>query len=146
MRSLCLSTQSSYYWHALNRLALVAVIVFVGGCNSSPTPPTRTQLGVVAPTPTTPPPPPTFGDLVVYLDISGSMKGYVKPVHKSFAHPSRTSAGNSIFSRTLLSLRDFAGNTQVKIHLRMVGAPQSDVKYMAVNIPARVQQSSLWSG
>lgn len=64
--------------------------------------------------------PATTDDLVVYLDISEPMKGYV------------LSGGQSVFSQTLRSLREFATtqSAPVKVHLRTVskevGPPQSN--------------------
>ncbi len=64
----------------------------------------------------------TANELVVYLDTSSPMKGYVLP------------DGQSVFSRTLRTLREFVTTleTQPRVYLRTVdsrvGEPQSDSK------------------
>lgn len=64
--------------------------------------------------------PATTDELVIYLDTSGSMKGYV------------SAAGQSVFSRTLRTLREFSTTLAkpVEVHLRtvesQVGPPQSN--------------------
>lgn len=140
MRSLRLSAQNSCYRRALSWLALVAIIVSFGvsfgGCNDSP--PTRKQIGAVAatPAPNVTSSPATTDDLVIYLDTSGSMQGYV------------SSEGSSVFSRTLRSLRDFATtlNPPVNVHMRTVdatvGAPQSDVEVATASINRSIYRGS----
>lgn len=107
------------YWLLLSGLLLAA------GCqNGGALPPGRKELGALAAqspkSPKTNDQPATTDDLVVYLDVSEPMKGYV------------LSGGQSVFSQTLRSLREFAAtqSTPVKVHLRTVskevGPPQSN--------------------
>lgn len=105
-------------------LVFLSLLVFSASCNGTAGP-GRKQ---VIPSPkasdsteasrTTPA---TTNDLVVYLDISAPMKGYVHH-------------GQSVFSRTLRTLREFSTTLSppVKVHLRKVSAGvgelQSDIE------------------
>jgi hypothetical protein len=101
-------------WAARNRsgflcLLLALLAVGPGGCTTEGLP-TRKQVGA-APSPTPPsPPPPTTDELVVYLDTSSPMKGYVQ------------TDGKSMFSKTLLLLRAFTAvmSPPVKVQVRKV--------------------------
>ncbi|MGH9842985.1 MAG: hypothetical protein ACREEM_29965 [Blastocatellia bacterium] len=97
---------------------LLVLLILSASC-SGPAPPGRKQLGAAAPagdarqnvSATT-------DDLVVYLDISEPMKGYV------------SAGGQSVFSRTLRVLREFTTTLSppVEVRLRTVAAAVSPLK------------------
>jgi hypothetical protein len=98
----------------INRLAwLIMSTLLLGLLACGPTPPTRKEVGAL---PTTKPhnptelPMKTTDDLVVYLDTSSPMKGFVQ------------ADGQSVFSRTLRTLREFATTLDppVNVSLRTV--------------------------
>lgn len=73
----------------------------------------QVQTGAKRSQPATPQtPPPTSDELVIYLDTSGSMQGYV------------SAAGQSVFSRALNTLREFSTTLArpVEVYLRTVEA------------------------
>jgi hypothetical protein len=97
---------------------LVFSNVCLSGCNGTVAP-GRKQIGAVYSAHNGPKEQSaTTNDLVVYLDTSKPMKGYV------------TSDGQSVFSQTLRTLREFSTtlSPQVKVHLRKVDSTVGDLQ------------------
>ncbi len=93
----------------LRGLTLALLVVALGGCNGSD-PITRKQAEAVPKEKPTAPPASSTDDLIVYLDTSSSMKGYVQ------------ADGRSVFSKTLRHLRAFTAvmSPPIKVQLRTV--------------------------
>lgn len=101
-------------------VALAAFLLCLVACDDAP-PPTRREIGAqpasASPDPSAPSQQ-TTDDLVVYLDTSSPMKGYVQ------------ADGQSIFSRTLRTLREFATTLDppVKVSLRTVDSVVGELR------------------
>jgi hypothetical protein len=120
---------------------LLSVLLLAAGCsNGGSLPPGRKELGALA-TETLKPPnlndqTATTDDLVIYLDASEPMKGYV------------LSGGQSVFSQTLRSLREFATtqSTPIKVHLRTVskeiGLPQPNAALAEASYTQKIYTGS----
>ena len=101
----------------LIRIAAICLLLTVclSGCGGED-PPDWEEAGVAITSPPTPPGPPTTDQLVVYLDTSGSMAGYVTP------------NGQNVFGLTLRALRDVATSFKpaVQVSVRHVEAVVKD--------------------
>src|SRR5688572_1945233 len=85
-------------------ITIAAIQMFGSGCSDdSPPPWSSVAVGTPRPAASTAPVPATE-DLVVYLDTSASMAGYVSPNGKTAFAVAED--GNTAFSKTLLELRD----------------------------------------
>lgn len=105
-------------------LCMMSVTCMSFACNGSPDPPSweRVITTASATAQNQPPSPPTTNHLVVYIDTSASMAGYV----------SRDRQGQTVFSRTLQELRNFVNLVRPPLDVLVrrvdssVGTPQPD--------------------
>lgn len=112
-------SSSSYLISSLRRAMLlslhVVLILSLTACTDRPPdwPPEAINNGKSTPPPSQPPPVETTNELVIYLDTSASMAGYV------------TGDGQSIFGKTLRELRVATGtfaNSDAKVLVRRIGS------------------------
>jgi len=125
-----LKTKSSVFFEnlrtpSLSWLLATALVLCLLSC-SDPPPPTRKALGALPSStdsvanniPASVEKTDTTNDLVIYLDVSSSMKGYIR------------TDGQSVFSRTLRTLREFATTLDppVNVQLRTVDSSLGSAK------------------
>lgn len=127
-----LNELQSNYRRQVSKLMLLSGLILSVSCSGcGPAPPGRRELGARAtPTPVSTERSATTDDLVVYLDVSEPMKGYV------FAD------GQSVFSKTLRTLREFAAaqTAPVKVYVRTVAKEVGPVQANAALANASYSQ------